>query len=336
MIALAYRGPDALVLEQRPRPHAAEGEVVVRVDACSICGTDLRIAAGSHRAYADALGRVPGHELVGIVAEVGAGAAAEEGARVFVAPNYGCGRCRSCLRGDVNLCETPRAIGISEDGGFAEFVRLPRELVAQGNLLPVRNGADAGAVAIAEPLACVLRGSRACRIGEGDVVAVFGAGPIGLFHVALARIAGAAAVHVCEPNPERRERALTWGATKVYADAADLPPGADAVVVAAPVAAAQQRALEVAGAGGRVNFFAGLARDRSRVELDTNLIHYKELVVTGTTASTNGDCRDALDLILDGRVDTASVIDARFGLEAAHDAFELAGSGRALKVVIEP
>jgi L-iditol 2-dehydrogenase len=108
------------------------------------------------------------------------------------------------------------------------------------------------------------------------------------------------------------------------------------VVVAAPVAVAQSQALELAGPQGRVNFFAGLPRERSKIELDSNLIHYKELVVTGTTGSTNDECRSALDLIVDGRVDVASLIDARFDLASAEAAFELAASGRALKVVIEP
>ncbi len=108
------------------------------------------------------------------------------------------------------------------------------------------------------------------------------------------------------------------------------------MVVAAPVPVAQRQALELAGPGGRVNFFAGLPRERSRVELDSNLIHYKELVVTGTTASTNEECRAALDLIVDGQVDAGSLVDARFDLASAEDAFELAASGRALKVVIEP
>ena len=336
MQVLAYRGPRALVVEERPTPEAAPGEVVVRVDACSICGTDLRIFAGAHRAFADATGKVPGHEIVGTVAHVGDGAEAKEGARVFVAPNYGCGRCRACVRGDVNLCETPRAIGITEDGGFAEFVRLPRELVEQGNLMPVTDGVDPGAAAIAEPLACALRGSRACKIVEGDTVIVFGAGPIGLFHIALARLAGAGEVLVCEPNDERRARALGWGATAGCAGDSELPAGADVVIVAAAVPAAQQRALELAGTSGRVNFFAGLPRDRSRVELDTNLIHYKELLVTGTTASTNVECRDALDLILGGRLDTASLIGGRFDLGSTGEAFELAASGDVLKVVIEP
>jgi L-iditol 2-dehydrogenase len=263
-----------------------------------------------------------------------------------VAPNYGCGRCRACHRGQVNLCDEPRAVGITEDGGFAEYLLLPRDLVEQGNLFRFSDGADPAAVALAEPLACALRGSRACRIGDGDVVVVFGAGPVGLFHVALARLAGARAVVVCEPNVDRRELAVEWGATSVHDAGLDdlraalqdagATRGADAVVVATPVPIAQSQALELAGPQGRVNFFAGLPRGRSNVELDSNLIHYKELVVTGTTASTNDECRAALDLIVDGQVDVSSLVDARFGLASAQAAFELAASGRALKVVIEP
>jgi len=346
MHALAYRGAGRLVLEERPVPVPGDGEAVVHVDACSICGTDLRIAAGAHRAYAEPNGRVPGHELAGTIATVGPGVALHEGDAVFVAPNYGCGRCPACRRGQVNLCETPHALGITDDGAFADYTLLPRELIAQGNVMAAPGERDAGAVALVEPLACVLRGSRACGIGAGDTVLVFGAGPIGLLHVAVARAAGAADVLVSEPNPERRARALDWGAASAHGtDRAELrhalaeagaPAGADAVVVAAPVADAQRAALELAAPGGRINFFAGLPRGDSRIELDTNLVHYRELVVTGTSANTNDDCRAALDLVLEGRIDTASLIDARFALDSAADAFALAGSGRALKVVIEP
>jgi L-iditol 2-dehydrogenase len=348
MKVLAYRGPGSLVVEDRPQPHPGPGEALLKVDACSICGTDVRIANGSHRAYADAAGRVPGHEVVGTVVELGDGARAHEGERVFVAPNYGCGHCAACQRGQVNMCEQPRGIGITEDGGFAEYLLVHKDLVDQGNLLGfgADEGLDVGAVALAEPLACALRGSRACRIGEGDVVLVYGAGPVGLFHLALARLAGAGAVVVCEPNAERRQRALAWGAASAH-DAgleelraalrrAGAPKGADAVIVAAPVPAAQAEALELAGPWGRVNFFAGLARGHSRVELDTNLVHYKELVITGTTASTNEECRAALDLIVQGRVDAGSLVEARFDLASAPAAFKLAASGQAMKVLVAP
>lgn len=346
MKVLAYRGAGSLVLEERPQPHPGPGEVVVKVGAASICGTDLRIAAGQHSAYVDGDGRVPGHEMAGTVAETGAGAVAREGERVFVAPNYGCGACRSCRRGLVNLCEHPRALGITDDGAFAEYLLAPKELVAQGNLMSFNGDVDPAAVALVEPLACALRGSQACLITVGEVVLVYGAGPIGLLHVTLARLAGASAVVVCEPNGERQGQALAWGASAVCGPGkgevrsslvgVGAKEGADAVIVAAPVPQAQAEALELAAPCGRVNFFAGLPRGRSRTELDTNLIHYKELVVTGTTASNNSSCRAALDLVMSGRVTTAALVQARVGLSAAGEAFELAGSGRVLKVVVQP
>ena len=257
MKALVYRGRGSLVLEEQPQPHPGKGEALLRVDACSICGTDLRIAAGDHRSYADGSGRIPGHEIAGTVVEVGDGASAGIGDRVFVAPNYGCGRCRSCRRGQVNLCDKPRAIGITEDGGFAEYLLLRRDLVDQGNLLRFGDGVDPGAVALAEPLAARCAAHGLATSAMGDVVVVYGAGPIGLFHIALARLAGARAVVVCEPNVDRRQRALAWGATSAHdasfdelqaaLEGAGATRGADVVVVAAPVPTAQRQALELAG-----------------------------------------------------------------------------------------
>lgn len=346
MRALVYRSPDGLVLEERPIPSPGPGEAVVKVEACSICGTDLRIASGGHRAFSDGVVRVPGHEIAGVVSAVGAGVALSEGESVFVAPNYGCGNCRWCRRGDVNMCESQRALGITDDGAFAEYTLLPRELVSQGNVMATGGDLSPAVVALVEPLACVLRGARACSIQAGDVVVVFGAGPIGLLFVKLAQLAGAAHVVVANRGAERRQRALEWGASAAFDPDTESPAGvleslgatrgADVVIVAAPAASAQQQALELAGPGGRINFFGGLPRGASSVELDTNLIHYKELVVTGTTANTNDDCSAALALVRDGEVDTASLIDARFELEEASEAFALASSGRALKVVIEP
>jgi L-iditol 2-dehydrogenase len=345
MRALAYRGPGRLAVEERPEPRAGDGEVVLRVDACTICGTDLRIAAGAHSAYRDADGRVPGHEVAGTVVQAGPGAAATVGELVFVAPNFGCGRCRQCRRDQVNLCDAARAIGITDDGGAADYLLLPRQLVAQGNLLPAGAAVDPAVVALAEPLACALRASAACQIAAGDVVLVCGAGPVGLLHVALARLAGAAAVLAADPHASRRERALAWGAAAACdPDPASLRAalaglgvaGADVVIVAAPSPAAQQQSLELAAPGGRVSLFAGLPRGGSRVELDTNLIHYRELTVTGTTGSTREDCQAALNLILGGQVDAGALIDARLELGAAAEAIELVRTRRVMKAAIVP
>jgi L-iditol 2-dehydrogenase len=337
--ALVYHGPDDLRVEDRPDREPGPGEALLRVEACGICGTDLRIASGSHRAYPDGTVRVPGHEIAGTVAAVGDGVALEVGAAAFVAPNVGCGRCRACRAGRVNLCRTPRALGITDDGGFAEYVFLDEPLVSQGNVLIVEDGRDMAALAVVEPLACALRGSKACRIAEGDVVVIVGAGPVGLMHLQLARLSGPAKVIVSEPSAPRRAEAERFGADVAVepgelADA--VGDGADVIITAAPAPAAQQQALELAAPGGRINFFGGLPRDRSRVELDTNLIHYRELIVTGTTANTNADCREALDLVLSGQVDTAGLIGDRKPLDGAEAAFAAARSGELLKVVIEP
>ena len=346
MNALVYRGPGELRVERREVPPVGPGDVLVRVEACGICGTDLRIAAGTHRAYAGVACRVPGHELVGTVAAVGEGADAREGDRVFVAPNIGCGRCRQCRDGRVNLCVRPQALGITRDGAFAEYVLVPADAVAQGNLLPAPADADAAELSLVEPLACVLRGQRSLDIGRDDVVLIVGAGPIGLMHLAVARVREPALIVVSETALERREQAAVRGADVVVdprvddlaallAERTEDGRGADVVVTAAPAAEAQREAIELAAPGGRINLFGGLPRDASTVALDTNLIHYKELVVTGTTANTSADCRAALDLVLSGRIDTAALVSERYALEEAPAAFAAASSGRALKVVVE-
>jgi len=335
MEALVYRGPGALAVEERPTPVPGPGEALVRVEACGICGTDLRIASGAHRAYPDGTVRVPGHEIAGVVEAAGARARVSEGDRVFVAPNVGCGRCDQCRAGRVNLCRTPQALGITRDGALATHVLAGADVVEQGNLLPLPNGADPAAVAVAEPLACVLRGQRPCRIAEGDDVLIVGAGPVGLLHLLAARTRAPHSIVVTEPSPDRRRQAAERGADRAVAPE-ELDGTFDVVIVAAPSGQAQVVALERAAPGGRVNFFAGLPRDRSRVEVDTNLIHYKELLVTGTTACTIEDCREALDLVLSGAVDTGALVTERRPLSDALGAFEAARSGEQLKVVIEP
>lgn len=339
MRALVYHGPGDLRVETRPDREPGPGEALLRVEACGICGTDLRIASGAHRAYPDGTVRVPGHEIAGRLEAVGDGVDLPAGASAFVAPNIGCGQCRECRAGRVNLCRTPRALGITDDGGFAEFVLLDRSLVDQGNVLVVDDAPDMAALALVEPLACALRGSNSCGIAAGDVVVIVGAGPVGLMHLQLARLRNPSAVIVSEPSAARRAEAERFGAdvTVEPADLADAAgDGADVIITAAPAPAAQQQALELAAPGARINFFGGLPRDRSRVELDTNLIHYRELVVTGTTANTTEDCREALELVTSGRVDTAGLVGDREPLDAAAEAFATAEAGERLKVVIQP
>jgi len=179
---------------------------------------------------------------------------------------------------------------VARGSAFAEEVLLPADLIAQGNVLPAPDARDLGALALVEPLACVLRGSWACAIEAGDLVLISGAGPIGLLHLHVARLRAPRAIVVSEPNPARRAQARAWGADQVVdpltEDLADLiaqisnGEGADVVIVVAPAAQARAHAITLAARGGRINFFGGLPKDRSSIPIDANLIHYNELIVT--------------------------------------------------------
>ncbi len=347
MRALVYHGVDDLRLEEWPVPTPGPGEAVVRVLAAGICGTDLRILAGQHRKVPPGTTRILGHELAGEVVALGAGVPGlEVGQWVFVAPNIGCGYCRQCQEGRNNLCRDYEAFGITLDGAFAGHMLIRAEGIRQGNVMPLEAGVEPAVATLVEPLACVLHGQDACRIQAGDTVLVIGAGPIGILHLLLARLSGAARVLVSEAVPERLAQALSFGADRGIDPSSErleeavrhetAGQGADVVLVAAPSGPAQQDALRAAAIGGRVNFFGGLPRDRCTIEFDSNLVHYRELVVTGTTGCSTGDCRRALALVNAGKLDPARLISARFPLEQAPQAFSLARERQSLKVVLEP
>ena len=347
MLAVVYHGPNDIRVENVPVPEIGVGEILVRVASASICGTDLRIYHGNHRMYPPGTVRIPGHEVVGTIAKLGSEVKNYTvGQRVFCAPNTGCGHCLQCVSGNNNLCADYDAIGVTSDGGFAEYVRIPANSVQQGNVIPVSDTVDPAVAALAEPFACVLRGQNALHIKPADVVLVMGAGPIGVMHVKLARARGAGRIVVSEPAPLRREQAKRMGADLVVDPVTqDLKAvladesgghGADVIIIAAPIHAAQESALDLAAISGRINFFGGLPKDRPNITFNSNLVHYKELVVTGTTACSTADCWSAVKILDSGLVDLSDIVSQRFPLTDALRAFATAEDGKSLKVVLEP
>ncbi len=347
MRAAVYHGPEDLRVEEVPEPRAGEGEVLLRVLGAGICGTDLRILHGNHRKYPEGTLRIPGHEVIGEIYEVGT--AVEElrrGERYVVAPNVGCGRCRQCISGNNNRCPNYQAIGITIDGGFAEYVKLPAPFLSQGNLIPVSKTVDPAVGSLMEPFACVLRGQEPLGIRPGETVLVMGAGPIGALHVALARLKGAGKIIVSDPNPYRANQALRFGADHALSAGGDrlaelvhdesAGEGADVIIVAAPAHAAQEEALKLAAIGGRINFFGGLPKDRPAIQFDSNLVHYKELVITATTACSTHDCWRAAEIINSGKLDLSPFVTGRYDLTSVGEAFEKAGLGESLKIVLQP
>lgn len=350
MLAAVYHGPNDIRVEERPTPSIGPDEALLEVVSAGICGTDLRIHHGEHRKYPPGTVRIPGHEFVGDVVELGADQGdihhLEVGQRVFVAPNMGCGRCRQCVSGNNNRCADYQAFGVTIDGAFAEYVRIPAAAIRQGNLIPISRDTDPAGAALTEPFACVLHGQDALDIQPADVVLIVGAGPIGIMHLMLARLRGARRVVVSDLISDRLTLAAEAGADRVLNPAEeDLATaiaeesggeGADVIIVAAPAHRAQEESLELAAIGGRINFFGGLPKDQPTIQFNSNLVHYKELVVTGTTACSTDDCRRAAAIVEAGRIDLAPLVSARFPLRKAVEAFTAAEARESLKVVIEP
>ena len=347
MLAAVYHGPQDLRVEEVSLPAIGSGEILIRVLDASICGTDLRIFHGTHRKYPAGTVRIPGHEVVGTIVETGVGVEGyAAGQRVFVAPNMGCGHCRECVAGRNNLCANYDAVGVTMDGGFAEYMRIPANSVRQGNVIPIRDTVDPAVAALVEPFACVLRGQNALHIQPGEVVLVMGAGPIGVMHIKLARLRGAAKVIVSEPVADRAAQAERMGGQRVVNPTQENLKeviaeetrglGADVVIVATPAHAAQESAIDLAAIGGRINLFGALPKDRPFIQLDSNQVHYRELVVTGTTACSTADCCQASDIVNGGLIDLSDLVSRRFPLAEAVSAFAAAEDRKSLKIVLEP
>jgi len=347
MLAAVYYGPLDLRVEQREIPSITADELLLRVECASICATDLRIIQGSHRKFGPGTVRVPGHEIVGTIEEVGPNV---EGYRVgdkaFIAPNVGCGHCRQCRAGLNNLCPDYDAFGITFDGGFAQYMRVTAPAIEQGNVILVDRAADAASMALAEPFSCVMHGQERVGVGADDNVLIEGAGPIGIMHLLLARLRGARRIIVCDLSQHRLARASEFGADRVIditqENLTELVmdetggAGPDVIIVAAASPAAFEAAVSLAAVGGRINFFAGLPKERPFISLDANLVHYKELIVTGSTGCSTNDCRKAAELVASGRVDLRPLISERFPLLEAKSAIEAAQGQHGLKVILEP
>ncbi len=346
MIAATYTQGGGFRVEEVPPPEMADDELLVEVKAASICGTDLRIVRNGHRKLRDGQRIVLGHEFAGVVARAGRRAAGfPEGLRVGVAPNMGCGRCGMCARALPNMCPDYTAFGITLDGAHTRYVRVPHAALAQGSVVPLPEAVPFHHACLIEPFSCVVNASRAVRIQPGETALVFGAGPIGLMHVMLAALCGASRVICADMQPERLTLAAALGATSVvdpsredvreHVMAATDGRGADVAITACSVAAVQEEAIGLLAPLGRLCLFGGLPKDGSHVRLDTNLIHYKQLVVTGVTGGAPRDFRAAMAMVAAGRVPIDRVISHRFPLSDMAAAYEAAMGGDAMKVVIE-
>jgi L-iditol 2-dehydrogenase len=334
MRAAVYYGPDDVRLEERDLPKPGLGEVVVRMLACGICGSDLMDWYTSPRAPL-----VLGHEPVGVVVESGAPVAGVElpavGSRVFIHHHVPCFVCDYCRRGHHTLCAMFQRTRI-EPGGFSERILVPAENV-RTDLLALPDELETEAATLIEPLACCVRGVRRAGVAPDTRLLVVGAGQMGLIYVQAARAFGCRHVAVAEPREERRRLAKRFGASaakparEAVLAALDAPP----TVVALCTGAAQ--AFELANAvvdkGGTIQLFAP-STPGTRFSFDVNDLFFNEVTLQASYSAGPHDTREALRLLADGAVVVDGIVTDRFRLAETARALETARSGRAIKVVV--
>ncbi|MDR3210964.1 MAG: alcohol dehydrogenase catalytic domain-containing protein [Planctomycetota bacterium] len=339
MLAARLYGKDDLRLERMPIPEIGPGEMLLKVKAAAVCGTDLRMLQNGTGVSPLVLA----HELAGVIDRLGAGVEDYSlGQRVAVAPNIGCGVCAFCASGRGHHCRKLTALGIHLDGGFAEYVRVPAAAMRLGNVTPLDPAISFAAAAANEALSCVYNAHERYRVQPGDTVAIIGAGAIGMMHAKLAWMSGAAKVILNDISTGRLAECARLDPRLTIIEA-DLPErlkeetsgnGADVVITACSAPAAQKAAFDLAGVDGRVNFFGGLPKGREKVELDTNIIHYKQLSVTGTTRASLAHYRLTLDLVGKGLVDLDQLVTHRFPLTEIKQAFANVAGGVGLKQAV--
>lgn len=346
MKAAVYLGKEQVVVRDVADPVLAEGDVLLAIEACSICGTDLRTWRHGDKKIIPP--RILGHEFCGTVAESRApGANVAVGDRVVMYIVILDGTDRYVEMGRENLSSHRTTMSYHHDGAFAPLMRVPALAVRQGNLFRVTSAIPSDQMSLAEPLGCVMNAHSRLGVGKGDTVAVIGAGPIGVMHAVVSRLQGARKVLLLDNNPARLEMAKRFdldGTVLVKPDGSHRDEvarltdgqGTDVTIVAVSAAAAQNDALAIAAKAGRVNFFAGLPKSNPVAALDVNHIHYKELVLTGSYSEKRSDFQAAFALLHSGRFPAEKIITHRLPLGGILEGFRLMESGEALKVCLLP
>lgn len=334
-----------LVIKDVDKPECSRDAILIKVEACAVCGTDVKVYHHGHKHIR--FPRITGHEVAGTIIEVGQEVKDyQEGERVAVAPVVPCGACSYCRQGMQSMCADLTAIGYHYEGGFAEYMLVPPAAVRNGCVNKLPEGLSFEEAAIAEPLACCINGQELSGVKLGDTVVVIGAGPVGCFHIQLARSQGAARVILVDVSGERLKIA-GMASADVYLDSSREKAvegvlektggrGAEVVIVACSSGEAQEESLRMVASRGNVNFFGGLPKDNPYIKFNSNLPHYKEFSVVGTHGSSPRHNLLALSLIAEGRIKAKELITHRLPLDKVRESIGITERGEGLKVIVEP
>jgi L-iditol 2-dehydrogenase len=337
-VAVYYRNDDVR-LEERPKPSIRSGEIMVKVIASGICGSDVLEWYRIKKAPL-----VLGHEIAGEIAEVAADVNQyRPGDRVFVSHHIPCNTCHYCLRGHHTACETLHTTNY-DPGGFSEFIRVPRLNVDRG-VFPLPDEISYEEGVFVEPLACVVRGQRVAGLQAGQSVLILGSGISGLLHLLLARATGAGTVVTTDVRPFSLEMAERLGAEAVLDAREDIPAKfrqlnggrlADLVIVCTGAPSAFEQALSSVDRGGTILCFA-TTEPGINLSVPINEFWRNEIKIMPSYGNSPLDAMVAIDLLRLGRVAVQEMITHRLGLAETGEGFRLvAGAGASMKVIVEP
>ena len=338
MKAARFLGNKTFEVTELPQPHAGPGELVLRNRVCGVCGTDVHIYHGEPGSADVCPPVVLGHEYSAQVVEVGEGVSGfSVGDHVTVDPNIYCGRCNPCQNGRKQLCLHMEAIGVTRDGGFAQYSQIP---ASQAFKLDPQVPWEAAAMA--EPLACCVHGIDLAGIRPGQKVCVVGGGAIGLIMVQLAKLSGAARILLSEPNEKRRQVGLQLGADAAIDPtqpgwdqlfSREMGEGAQVVIECVGNVAAVKSAFQFAAKGATILLFS-VPKVDSTFQLPLFDVYKKELTIKGSFVNPDTHAR-AVALINSGKVDFGPIVTHRFTLDQLPQAIAMQMSEESIKVVVE-
>ena len=338
MTGAYFLGNQQIEIRQLPEMEPGEGQVLLKVCACGVCGTDVHIYEGGKGSAEVKPPVILGHEFSGFIEKIGPGVEGlKVGQLVTVDPNIYCGKCLPCRQGQKQMCHHMGAVGVNMDGGFADYCLAP---YAQCVVVP--ENTDPELAAMAEPLACCLHGIDRAGIRPGENVLVIGGGTIGQIMLQLARLAGAAKVVLSEPVAKRRELAVELGA-----DAAIDPlnenlnerlyeifgsEGADVVIECVGNPRTSAQAIDAAARCGRILLF-GVPHPEAILQTKMHPIFQKELTIMGSFVNPDTQSR-AVALIASGQLNLKPLITHRYPVSQLEDAINMQTSAESIKVLV--
>lgn len=348
MKAVRFYAPGDVRIEDIPEPECGPDEIKVKVKNCSTCGTDVKIRNNGHVNITRVT--TMGHEVAGEIVEVGAEALGDfkVGERVQVIAAVPCGDCYECDKGWMEVCANQTSVGYQYDGGFAEYMIVPAQVLKVDGLNRIPEGVSYAEASAAEPFACAINAQEQLGIEEGDFVVIFGAGPIGAMHTRIVRgVHKAGTVVMVDINGERLamtaaavqpDHTIDSSTVDVVEQVMELTNGrgADVIITATPANVTQEQAIAMAARNGRISFFGGLPKTDPTITCDSNLVHYRQLHIHGANGSSPDHNKRALAYIASGQVPVADLITRHVPLEDALSAFDIVAAGEAIKVTVEP